>query len=193
MGRASSPSGVLSGWVCRSKGTPRKPHAGEIMIRFKNKAPFTFVVLVAMNACVDRAEPATEMTESATPVDQRTPGGMGSPASMNGPGGHAGTYMMGDMTAHMHAMNGMRADSLQGRMPMHRERVDSMLVQMNRDMSARNMTDARWNAAVDSIRSDVTRMPGMSAGELEPFMSEHHDRVMRMMETHRTMTSGAGN
>jgi hypothetical protein len=162
------------------------------MIRFKNKALFTFVVL-AMGACVAREEPATELTETAAPVSQQRAGGMGSAGSMNGPGGHTGTYMMGDMTAYMHEMDGMRSDSLQGRMPMYRERVDSMLVQMNRDMSARNMpVDARWDATVDSIRSDVTRMHGMSAVELETFMSGHHDRVMRMMETHRTMMSGAG-
>ncbi len=178
--------GVLAGFR-------HQPHAGEIMIRSKYKALFTFVVLVAMGACVDRAEPATGMTETAAPINQRTPGGMGSAGSMNGTGGHPGTYMMGDMTAYMHEMDGMRTDSLQSRMPMHRERVDSMLVQMNRDMSTRNMTaDPRWDAAVDSIRSDLTRMPGMSGAELETFMSEHHDRVMRMMETHRTMTSGAG-
>ena len=76
---------------------------------------------------------------------------------------------------------------------MYRQRVDSMLVQMNRDMRAGNMpADPRWDAMVDSIRSDVTRMPGMAATELQTFMSEQHDRVMRIMETHRTMTSGAG-
>ena len=162
------------------------------MIRFKNKALLTFVVL-AMVACVDREDPATELTETAAPIDQPHAGGMGSARSRDGPGGHPGPYKMGDMTAYMHEMDGMRTDSLPDRMPMHRERVDSMLVQMNRDMSARNMpADPRWDATVDSIRSDIMRMPGMAATELQTFMSEHHDRVMRIMETHRTMTSGAG-
>jgi hypothetical protein len=52
--------------------------------------------------------------------------------------------------------------------------------------------DPRWDATVDSIRSDVTRMPGMAGTELQAFMSEHRARVMRIMETHRVRTSGAG-
>jgi hypothetical protein len=38
-----------------------------------------------------------------------------------------------------------------------------------------------------SLRSDLTRMPEMSAQELRAFMPEHHGRVTRLMEKHRSM------
>ncbi len=157
------------------------------MLRFNRTALFASTLL-ALVACVDQAEPA-ELPEAAAPGNQPH-AGMGPADSMSSPGAYPGTYMMGDMTAYMGAMEGMSTDSLHSLMPMYRERVDSMLVQMNRDMSARNMPpDPSWDATVDSIRSDATRMRGMAATEMETFMGDHRGRVMRLMERHRAMTS----
>jgi hypothetical protein len=59
---------------------------------------------------------------------------------------------------------------------------------MNREMRDMNMTtDAAWNAMVDSLRSDLIRMPGMGAAELATLMPAHRERVERLMSMHAAM------
>ena len=50
--------------------------------------------------------------------------------------------------------------------------------------------DPLWQATVDSLRNDLTRMPDLSARELAALMPEHRTRVMRLMEMHRGMMQG---
>ena len=98
--------------------------------------------------------------------------------------------MMEQMTAHMQMMDGAGADSLQAMVAMHRQMAANMLARMNREMREMNMTaDAAWNATVDSLRQDLTRMPELTGSELEAMMPGHHARMMRLMEMHRTMMS----
>ena len=66
--------------------------------------------------------------------------------------------------------------------------VANMMSQANKDMRDMNMmSDAAWTATVDSLRQDLTRMPEMSASDLQLFMPTHQARVRRLMESHRTM------
>jgi hypothetical protein len=98
--------------------------------------------------------------------------------------------MMGEMMAHMQMMTGAGADSMQAMLPMHRQIVANMLSQMNREMREMSMTtDAQWDATVDSLRNDLTRMPEMDGQELQELMPAHHDRMKRLIEMHRTMMS----
>lgn len=86
---------------------------------------------------------------------------------------------------HMRRMAGVPADSLMGVMPMHRQVVGQMLEGMDPEtmgMGARS--DSVWNATLDSVRSDVTRMEGMSAAELREIMPAHRARVERLMSMH---------
>jgi hypothetical protein len=98
--------------------------------------------------------------------------------------------MMEQMAAHMQMMDGAGADSLHAMMPTHRQTAANMLARMNREMRDMNMTaDAAWNATVDSLRQDLTRMPELTGSELEAIMPGHRARMMRLMEMHRTMMS----
>jgi hypothetical protein len=96
--------------------------------------------------------------------------------------------MMTQMRSHMQMMQGMNADSMHSMLPQHRQMAANMLAQMNREMSEMKMTtDTAWNATVDSLRQDLTRMPEMSAQELHAFMPAHHRRMTSLMEMHRRM------
>jgi hypothetical protein len=96
--------------------------------------------------------------------------------------------MMTQMQSQMQMMQAMSADSMHALMPQHRQMAANMLAQMNREMQGMNMAgDTAWNATVDSLRQDLTRMPEMNAQELRAFMPEHRRRVMSLMEMHRTM------
>lgn len=98
--------------------------------------------------------------------------------------------MMGEMMAHMQMMTGAGADSMQAMLPMHRQMVANMLSQMNSEMREMSMTtDAQWDATVDSLRTDLTRMPELDGQELQELMPAHHDRMKRLMDMHRTMMS----
>ncbi len=71
-------------------------------------------------------------------------------------------------------------------LPMHRMMLANMISQFNTDMRAMNMQpDARWQVTVDSLRSDLTRMPELSANEVSQMMPGHHARVTRVMDMHR--------
>jgi hypothetical protein len=96
--------------------------------------------------------------------------------------------MMTQMQSQLQMMQGMSADSMHALLPQHRQMAANMLALMNREMQGMNMAgDTAWNATVDSLRRDLTRMPAMSAQELHAFMPEHNRRVMALMEMHRTM------
>ena len=98
--------------------------------------------------------------------------------------------MMAQMTTHMQMMDGAGADSLHAMMPLHRQMAANMIARMNSEMRDMNMTaDAAWNATVDSLRQDLTRMPELTGSEMEAMMPGHRARMLRLMEMHRTMMS----
>ena len=98
--------------------------------------------------------------------------------------------MMQEMTMHMEMMAGAPGDSLEDMIPAHRQMAANMLAQMTREMREMSMTtDAGWNATVDSVRQDLTRMSNMSAAELEAMMPAHRNRMMRLMDMHHSMMS----
>ena len=114
--------------------------------------------------------------------------GMSAPAEEPGAGG-----MMQGMRTHMERMAALPGDSLAAVLPMHRQMVANMLSQMNREMSSMNMpADTAWSAVVDSLRSDLTRMPAMGAAELAALMPAHHERMQRLMSMHAEMMGGMG-
>ena len=102
-----------------------------------------------------------------------------------------GSGMMDSMQTHMQMMDTMRADRMKAMLPQHRQMVANLVAQLNGEMRKMNMPpDARWTALTDSVRQDLVRMTEMSTGELRSFMSEHGERVVRLMEMHRTMMAG---
>lgn len=90
----------------------------------------------------------------------------------------------------MQAMRGAGGDSLIAMLPMHRQMAANMVAEFNREMRGMNMAaDESWNAAVDSLRQDLVRMPEMSGTELSGFMPAHEARLTRLMEMHRSMVA----
>jgi hypothetical protein len=139
------------------------------------------VSALLLSGCIAE-EPQTEDAPAPAEVDAGSDAMEGMSDMQNG--------MMGEMMAHMQMMRGAGADSMQAMLPMHRQMVANMLAQMNREMRDMGMSaDAQWNATVDSLRSDLTRMPEMSSEELQALMPAHQDRMMRLMAMHRTMMS----
>ena len=148
----------------------------------------TLAAALALAACSNgESENAADTNQAPAAQDADTAGTMSGMGGMGGMGGMQGG-MMEQMQAHMRMMDGAGADSMQAMMPMHRQMVANMIAQFNTDMRGMDMTsNAGWNATVDSLRQDLTRMPEMSASELQELMPAHGARVMRLMESHRSM------
>ena len=107
---------------------------------------------------------------------------------MAGMGNMPGMAMMDSMTVHMRAMDTASAASLQSMVPMHRQMAANIVSQMNTDMRGMNMqSDPRWTALMDSVRQDLSRLPDVPAEQLKTFMSAHHARLSRLMQSHRDM------
>ncbi len=103
-------------------------------------------------------------------------------------GMETGGGMMEQMQAHMQAMEGESAEQFKANLPQHRQMVANMIAQMNREMRDMNMTaDQEWNSTIGAVREDLKSLPEMSVSELQTFMPEHRQRVMRLMEMHRGM------
>ena len=109
------------------------------------------------------------------------------------PGGAMAAPTADPMLAHLDRMAALPVDSLVAALPEHRQMVANMLARMNREMSAMNMTaDTAWNAAVDSIRGDLTAMPGMDVPALAGLMPAHRERVERLKSMHAEMMRAMG-
>lgn len=162
---------------------------------FASRSLVILAASLGLAACVGGESGKT--AANAESVEPRDSGGMmsGRDDGMSGMSGMqdsmGGSGMMEQMQGHMRAMDGISADSMKAMLPMHRRMVANMISQFNRDMGEMKMTgDAAWTATIDSLRRDLTQMPEMTASELQQFKPAHHARLMRVMESHRTMMRG---
>ena len=143
------------------------------------------LVVGALAACGGEEAP-----EAETEVVVAEPAGeMEGMEGMQGMGGmQMGGGMMEQMQAHMQQMEGATGEQLQANLVEHRQVVANMISQMNREMRDMDMSaNTEWNTTIEAVREDLRRLPEMSAAELEGFMPEHRQRVMRLLEMHREM------
>lgn len=141
------------------------------------------MALPSFTACGGGADDEPDPSQQAAPSQDTMSAMDGMPGMQASDAG-----MMGRMNAHMAMMRGLSTDSTMAMRSTHRQMVANMIAQMNREMRDMNMaTDAAWDATMDSLRSDLTRIPEMSGPELQALMPDHDRRVVRLMEMHRRM------
>lgn len=137
---------------------------------------------ISLAACGGDGEQEDPATPAATP-EQSAPATTGMPGMPA-----AGGDITAQMEAHLRMLDGANADSLRAMLPMHRQMVGNMLSQFDRDMRGMNMSgNTAWQATVDSVRQDNSRLAGMSASEIQSFMPEHMGRVRRLVQMHHSM------
>lgn len=145
--------------------------------------PTLLVAALIASACGSR-DAGGRAGDSAATDSASAAGGMAAMPGMTMESGR----MMEAMQAHLRALDGVRGDSLRAALPAHRQLLANLIAQMNREMRDMSMaTDAAWDATVDSLRQDLTRMPDLSPGELADVMPAHRGRVDRLMASHREM------
>ncbi len=151
------------------------------MTNYWTRSAAVLLAATSLAACGGEERAAEETPQTA--VAEQPAGGMRGMQGMQMGGG-----MMEQMQAHMQAMEGESAEQFKANLPQHRQMVANMIAQMNREMRDMNMTaDQEWNSTIGAVREDLKSLPEMSVSELQTFMPEHRQRVMRLMEMHRGM------
>lgn len=128
-------------------------------------------VLLA-GACGDRAQPGGEARDTA---------------QMQGMA-MAGMQMMPMARAHLDSMATRSPAEMREMMGRHQEIMSRMLEGMAADMRGMNMTaDSAWTALTDSVRRDLTELPGVEGPVLADMMRGHTERVRRLLAMHEQM------
>lgn len=142
------------------------------------------LLLVAAALIMPSCRSRQDIGAADSAADASAMGGMSGMA-----GGQMMSHMMDSMQAHLRMMDTASAATMQAVMPMHRQMADSVISRMNEDMRRMNMsTDSAWNATVDSLRQDLSRLSAMTAGEMAALMPAYRARMTRLMQMHQTMT-----
>jgi hypothetical protein len=69
-----------------------------------------------------------------------------------------------------------------GKLPAHEQLVNGMLTNFEkriRDMHVE--ADPAWTSVIDSVRTDLARLPAMKSDSLAAFLPKHLNRVMRIV------------
>ena len=96
--------------------------------------------------------------------------------------------MIPQMRVHLDSIGSLQSTQMVTMMPAHQALASQMMDAMGADMRGRNMQpDAAWTALADSVRHDLTDLPGLSGEGLTTRMQAHVARMQRMMGMHEGM------
>lgn len=70
----------------------------------------------------------------------------------------------------------------QGKLPAHEQLVNGMLTNFETKIRAMHVeADPAWLSVIDSVRTDLARLPAMKTDSLATFLPGHLNRVMRIV------------
>ncbi len=100
-----------------------------------------------------------------------------------GPG--ADTSIQATVAAVTNDVLGLRSVSpaaAAGKIPRHERVVNGMLTTFESRIRAMHVhADPTWTSVIDSVRTDLARLPAMSSASLATFLPQHLNRVMRIV------------
>ncbi|MDQ2931931.1 MAG: hypothetical protein M3Y05_14105 [Gemmatimonadota bacterium] len=69
-----------------------------------------------------------------------------------------------------------------GKLPAHEQLVNGMLTNFETRIRAMHVqADPAWTSVIDSVRTDLARLPAMKSDSLQSFLPGHLNRVMRIV------------
>ncbi|MDQ2766328.1 MAG: hypothetical protein M3Y30_04150 [Gemmatimonadota bacterium] len=69
-----------------------------------------------------------------------------------------------------------------GKLPAHEQLVNGMLTEFESRIRAMHVqADPAWSSVIDSVRTDLARLPAMKPDALHGFLPQHLNRVMRIV------------
>ena len=139
------------------------------------------LLVVTLSACVQKKEAA----QAPAADSARGMGGMGMAMQ--------GMQMMPPMRAHLDSLGAMQPAQMVAAMAAHQDMASRMMDAMGADMSRMNVKpDSGWTVLSDSVRQDLTELPGLSGAALGARMQAHIGRMRQMMTMHEGMMQMQG-
>lgn len=84
-------------------------------------------------------------------------------------------------------------ETLRRRLPVHVRMLTELLAQYDREMTILDVKGGhRWQATVDSVRSDLSILQQANDRELRPALKAHQRRVGKLITHHETMLRARG-
>ena len=86
------------------------------------------------------------------------------------------------VTNDVRALQKAPPDVAMGQLPAHERLVKGMLTDFESRIRAMHVAaDPAWSSVIDSVRTDLARLPAMKAEALPAFLPRHLNRVMRIV------------
>jgi hypothetical protein len=86
------------------------------------------------------------------------------------------------VTNDVRALQKAPPDVALGKLPAHEKLVRGMLTDFESRIRAMHVeADPAWSSVIDSVRTDLARLPAMKAEALPAFLPRHLNRVMRIV------------
>ncbi len=149
------------------------------------RLPTRLRVLVLLVVAVACKAPATEQG-----ADHSAAMDTGSAASLLAPpvgmtAAHADSEVkqtVAAVTADVIALRDAPPAAARGKLPAHEQLVNSMLTNFEQRIRQMHVdADPAWTSVIDSVRTDLARLPAMKSDSLAAFLPKHLNRVMRIV------------
>lgn len=144
-----------------------------------NTRLFVVAVLPIMVAC--QAGSSQRSSSSTTESTAST----GAVATMAVPAGKPDSTVEATVTAVTNDVRALQKAPPQvaiGKLPAHEKLVNGMLTNFESRIRAMHVqADPAWSSVIDSVRTDLARLPKMKAEALPAFLPQHLNRVMRIV------------
>lgn len=119
------------------------------------------------------ASAATATVAPGTPVTMAVPEGKPDSAT---------EATVAAVTNDVRALQKAPPDVAMGKLPAHEKLVKGMLTDFESRIRAMHVAaDPAWSSVIDSVRTDLARLPAMKAEALPAFLPRHLNRVMRIV------------
>jgi hypothetical protein len=142
------------------------------------------VVAVALAGCGKKAE---QQPQNAMPGMQAMPGMSGMSGMMKS------DSLMPMMRADLDSLARSAPRLAAGALTAHETMTSEMLDAMGGDMTMMHMTpDTAWSALTDSVKRDLAELPSLSGRPLETRITQHVQRMRRLLDMHQHMMSPTG-
>ncbi len=143
--------------------------------------------LTATAACSQPKKEPAAASHDGMSMDSNQMKGM-SGMSMDSGGMQGMSGMMPMMQGHMDSMMAMKPEQMRAMMAGHEGMMSQMMDQMGSEMRQMKMSETpEWSALSDSVRQDLTELPGLKGQALTKRMQAHAERVRRLMGLHEQM------